>query len=541
MGRRREVVVSAAQPTARVALYARVSTDEQRTKGTVETQLSKVRGRAVLEEWHVAGEYIDDGISGAVPLAARPAGRRLLEDARAGRLDTVVIYRLDRLGRKLQVIVDAQAELERCGVRLHSTGESIDTSTPAGRMIFHVLASVAEMERDVIYERTNGGRDRVAETGRWVTGPIPPGYDLDERGYLTPGADADLWAGIFGRIAHGGSSAKAEAQRLTALSVSTDARYPGGKVTSGAAVWRSSRVLDILHSPVYKGTRDFGLSDGTVSSTPCAPLVDEQTWDRVQARLSENSALNGGGRDYLLRGLVRCAGCGRTFTGWPHTNTHYYRCHAQSARYSDPTIAPCNARMLPATDMERVVWEQCRWIVLHPEEALADAQKYLRDQAAGPRTDTVAEQENLRVQIANWQLRESRQKEMCRAGIASVAETATVVREAQGHVATLEAGLAALGSVNQPAAQVLEFAVDLGLLANRLDDVERLGDRQAQRQIIECLVAGIRVTTTGDGHHKEALVQIIPNLGEPVTASVSAPASPDELVWSTSGTRRSGR
>src|SRR5919107_5150135 len=107
-----------------------------------------------LYELEVADIYKDDGISGTIPLHERPEGRRLLHDAKEGRFKTVLVYRLDRLGRSLLVIVDAHDRLQELGVSLRSGTEPIDTSTPSGRLIFQMLASFAEYERETIRERT---------------------------------------------------------------------------------------------------------------------------------------------------------------------------------------------------------------------------------------------------------------------------------------------------------------------------------------------------------------------------------------------------
>ena len=124
-----------------VALYLRVSSEEQRDRETIEIQeefLSQFRELYGLE---VAEIYKDDGVSGTVPLHERPGGRKLLKDAREGKFETVIVYRLDRLGRSLLVIVDAHDRLETSGVSLRSATEPIDTSNPGGRLIFQMLAS----------------------------------------------------------------------------------------------------------------------------------------------------------------------------------------------------------------------------------------------------------------------------------------------------------------------------------------------------------------------------------------------------------------
>src|ERR687896_1521697 len=127
--------------TERVALYLRVSTDEQRDRETIEIQGDFLEQYRNLYELEVAGIYKDDGVSGTIPLHERPEGRRLLQDAKAGKFGTLLVYRLDRLGRSLLVTVDAHDRLHACGVALKSATEPIDTSNPSGRLIFQMLAS----------------------------------------------------------------------------------------------------------------------------------------------------------------------------------------------------------------------------------------------------------------------------------------------------------------------------------------------------------------------------------------------------------------
>src|SRR4051812_21819202 len=104
----------------RVAIYARVSTEDQAERQTVQAQLDFLRKLSDLHGWPVAGEYVDDGISGTIALDARPDGRRLLGDAAAHAFTMVLLYRLDRLGRKVRVLLDAHQTLEAAGVALRS-------------------------------------------------------------------------------------------------------------------------------------------------------------------------------------------------------------------------------------------------------------------------------------------------------------------------------------------------------------------------------------------------------------------------------------
>src|SRR5437764_13423074 len=88
-----------------VAIYARVSTEDQAERQTVQAQLDFLRKLSDLHGWPIAGEYVDDGVSGTIPLDARPDGRRLLADAGAHSFTTVLLYRLDRLGRQVRVLL----------------------------------------------------------------------------------------------------------------------------------------------------------------------------------------------------------------------------------------------------------------------------------------------------------------------------------------------------------------------------------------------------------------------------------------------------
>ena len=148
----------------RVALYARVSTTEQRP----DVQLDPLRSYATARGFEVAGEFVDHGISGAK--ARRPALDRLLADARRRRFDAVACVKLDRLARSVNHLTTLGQELAALGVDLIVLDQAIDTSTPTGRLLFHVLGSIAEFERDLIRERVTAGmraaRRRGVQFGR---------------------------------------------------------------------------------------------------------------------------------------------------------------------------------------------------------------------------------------------------------------------------------------------------------------------------------------------------------------------------------------
>ncbi len=143
---------------ARAAIYARVSTLDQEP----ENQLAELRRYVQARGW-TGQEFVDHGVSGTKD--RRPALDRLVADARQRKVDTVVVWRLDRLGRSLKHLVTLLDELQAFGVGFVSLGEGIDLQTPAGRLQFHILAALSEFEKSRIAERVRAGLARVRANG----------------------------------------------------------------------------------------------------------------------------------------------------------------------------------------------------------------------------------------------------------------------------------------------------------------------------------------------------------------------------------------
>ena len=146
----------------RVALYARVST--KNNGQNPETQLVALREFAENRGFEIAEEYVDLGVSGSKD--RRPALDRLMKDARARKIDGVLVTRFDRFARSTKHLVTALEEFQALGVDFLSVGESVDTSTPLGKMIFTVLGAVAELERSLIKERVAMGLERARKEGK---------------------------------------------------------------------------------------------------------------------------------------------------------------------------------------------------------------------------------------------------------------------------------------------------------------------------------------------------------------------------------------
>ncbi len=150
----------------RVALYARVSTKNSQDP---ETQLLALREYAKARELEVFSEYVDVGISGGKD--SRPALNQLMEDARKRRFDAVLVARFDRFARSTRHLVLALEEFNALGVDFISLSESVDTSTPMGKMVYTVIAAVAELERSLIRERVVMGLQRAKAQGKQLGRP----------------------------------------------------------------------------------------------------------------------------------------------------------------------------------------------------------------------------------------------------------------------------------------------------------------------------------------------------------------------------------
>ena len=142
-----------------VAIYCRVSTNQQDS----DMQLSELRNYCQQKSWNIAHEYVDKGISGAK--TSRPQLDRMMRDASEAKLDAVLVWKLDRFGRSLKHLLTSIEFLESFGVSFISFKDAIDLSTPQGRLLFQLLAAMAEFERELIRERTRSGLANAKRKG----------------------------------------------------------------------------------------------------------------------------------------------------------------------------------------------------------------------------------------------------------------------------------------------------------------------------------------------------------------------------------------
>lgn len=159
----------------RLAIYGRVSTRQQSTDLQIESLRRYAQARGATE----VSEFVDEGVSGAK--AARPALSQLMISARRREFDAVAVTKLDRLARSMRHLTTAATELEALGIDLIVVDQGLDTSTPAGRLLFNMLGAIAEFERDLIRERVSAGLEAAKRKGKRIGRPSVVDRRLRER------------------------------------------------------------------------------------------------------------------------------------------------------------------------------------------------------------------------------------------------------------------------------------------------------------------------------------------------------------------------
>src|SRR5919112_5683548 len=430
-----------------VALCLRVSSEEQRERETIEIQREFLQEYCRLYSLEVVQIYADDGVSGTVPLQERPEGRRLLEDAKEGKFSTLLVYRLDRLGRSLLVIVDAHDRLQASGVAVKSDTEPIDTSNPSGRLIFQMLASFAEYERETIRERTRAGLHRALRNGKHA-GRIPYGYKLspDESALVIVEEEARIVREIIANIAEG-ATLYGESKRLNDEGVPSPGwRFKGRRKHGGS--WSPSTIKAIVNQSAYSGVHrvKVGIEGHIEREVP--PIVAPGLRERAEAALEANkhraSPARKDRRQYLLSGLVRCSVCGFACTGRTSTSRvsggtkkySYYGCVSHRAERGASTVPPHRAPSVSAPWLENLVWTDVKRFVRNPGEVLERAREQLRGEGDDTR-ELSARKDNLAKRLAAKQGEKDRYIRLYAQGHISDTELETYLADLKNQVSNL--------------------------------------------------------------------------------------------------------
>ncbi|MGA2514576.1 MAG: recombinase family protein [Candidatus Limnocylindrales bacterium] len=485
----------------RVATYERVSSEDQRERETIRTQTDEIAR-------HLAGQpgvelvcrYVDDGVSGTIPLAERPDGRRLLADAVAGLFEEIWVYKVDRLGRDAVDLLVVRRRLDALGIALVSVVEG-----QPDLLGYDVTAVVADHYRREFARRSADGMNRAAREGRYTGGIVPFGYRVeghkasarlvpDEAIAWADRSAADLVRDMYEHLALRGQSCRLIAADFNAAGIPThyvrDGRGVRGRRTQG--LWRAGRIRNLVVNPLYKGELRYGRRterrDRDVIAAPIEALVSPALWGAAQDALAANrrSAKNSN-HTYLLRGVIHCGICGLTLVGSADRSGGRYRCGGELVERG-PIQGRCPAGSVRVDAIEPAVWADVERFLRAPGDVLDELDAAGERDAAG----AVAEAESITLQSALKSLEEqqARAVRLVVKGVLSEADLRAELDRIAGERTALQARVAALQA---PRAEVVPAdAYDLlSEVRARLD----AGLSDEQRQAIVRLLVGVVVHT----------------------------------------------
>ena len=344
----------------RCAVYTRKSTEEglemefnslDAQRDACEAYIASQKSEGWVE---LADRYDDGGFSGGT--LERPALKRLLADIEDGRIDVVVVYKIDRLSRSLMDFAKLVEVFDRGGVTFVSVTQSFNTTTSMGRLTLNILLSFAQFEREVIGERI---RDKIAASrkrGMWMGGFVPLGYEVRDRKLVINEAEAATVRMVFERFVEVGS-ATALARTLAAEGV----RTRRGRLVDKGFLYKLLNNRVYIGDAVHKGTAYPGEHEA---------IITRALWDKVHGILRESPRVRAGrtraATPALLKGLIfGPTGCAMTPT---HTRRgdKLYRYYVSQSVLKRGTDA-CSVGRVPAAEIEGAVVDQLRGLLGTPE------------------------------------------------------------------------------------------------------------------------------------------------------------------------------
>ncbi len=348
------------RPT-RCAIYTRKSTDEglEQEFNSLDAQREACAAYVLSQKhegWQLLPELYDDGgYSGGT--LERPGIKQLMADVQAGKVDVIVVYKVDRLTRSLADFAKMVEVLDVAGASFVSVTQAFNTTTSMGRLTLNVLLSFAQFEREVTGERI---RDKVAASkkkGMWMGGPVPLGYVVQDRKLVIAELEAAMVRRIFERYAELRSmpvliDELGDEGIRTKLRTFKDGRHFGG------VPFTLGPLSHLLNNPVYVGeVRHKGVSHPGQHE----PIISRGLWDNVQATLAGNRVerrIGGKGRaPSLLTGMLRDPQGRLMSPTYAVQETRRYRYYVSRARAGERLAKDSKVRV-PAGELERVVLEQ---------------------------------------------------------------------------------------------------------------------------------------------------------------------------------------
>jgi site-specific DNA recombinase len=371
----------------RCAIYTRKSTEEGLNQEFNSLDAQREAAEAyILSQKHdgwtlVPTQYSDGGYTGAN--IERPGVKQLLADIEAGKIDCVVVYKVDRLSRSLIDFSKMMELFEKRGVCFVSVTQQFNTNSSLGRLTLNILLSFAQFEREIISERTRDKQVAARKKGKWTGGHILLGYDLDSRvGRLAVNPEeAERIREMF-RLYLEGTAVVEIVQRFDKQGWRNKQwTTQDGKLYGGSPL-RRCHIYKLLGNVLYTGQVKVGEE---VFPGEHEAIIDQQTFDLAQKRLEENAWTPGNAHrvkfEALLRGLIYCSCCGSgmysTYSANKERRYRYYVCYRSQQKLE----GYCTSRAVSAPSVEEAVVESIRRVGVHPD-VLAETVRLARQQLA---------------------------------------------------------------------------------------------------------------------------------------------------------------
>ena len=364
--------IAGSKSRKRCAVYCRVSSDERLDQEFNSIDAQKEAGHAYIasqraEGWiPVADDYDDPGYSGGN--TDRPALKRLLADIERGRIDIVVVYKIDRLTRSLADFAKMVDVFDQHDVSFSAVTQQINSATSMGRLMLNVLLSFAQFEREVTSERI---RDKIAAAkrkGMWMGGVPSIGYDVVNRQLVVNDAEAAVVRRIFEEMLTIGSPTQIAAN-LTAEGITTKAwTTQEGQTRSGTRIDKKY-LHKLLRNRIYLGELSH---KGNWYPGAHPPIIDRALWDKVHAVLAKDSHARSvetkirSRTDALLRGLLYAPSGERMYPTYSSKRGHKYHYYVSKSESRFGAPGKSFAR-LPAPEIEAAVVAQIRTVLTSPE------------------------------------------------------------------------------------------------------------------------------------------------------------------------------
>lgn len=352
-----------APPVKRCAIYTRKSVDEG-----LEMEFNSLDAQREAAENYIASQkgkgwvclperYDDGGYSGGT--LNRPALARLLADCEAGKIDVILVYKIDRLSRSICDFADLTKKFDRWNVSFCSVTQDINTATSSGRMMLNILVTFAQYEREIIGERIRDKMEATRKKGLWAGGCVAIGYRLENSRLLPNPDEVPIVRRIFTRYA------EIQSAKQVAMELNND-----GVRTRNGSEWNKPRIYRVLNNYAYIGKI---LYKGTVYDGVHEAIIEKPLWDRVHEYLDDNSSRERTDHTVVpsnispLKGLLKCGHCGGPMMAYNRRKKGrvytYYRCLRDSKRAE----STCPIREVAAPVVDELVRRQLTAVLRSPQ------------------------------------------------------------------------------------------------------------------------------------------------------------------------------